>query len=432
MLGLSALFIAQMSFITANNHLVDHSDQAISKADNLLKQFVDAETGVRGYVITGNEVFLEPFLSANESIDPQIHDLETFVSKRSEAVSRLEDISALYHRWLGFSESVIEKKRKHQDVTNIIRSEQDKNIMDDLRRRVADFVLIEGNLRKLRAEKAQETTRAVVYITLLTSLIVGVVLAFTGRKQLLDLSRTYEGALAIRDEFLGIASHELRTPLTSLKLHLQMMERNFRKDGVQSMTPDRVERMLKTSNRQIEILTHLIEDLMDVSRMTNGKLTLDPVNMDLVEMVKDVVEYFSEHLIAVGSKVEIRALSPVVGLWDRERVRQILVNLISNAIKYGSGLPIEIEVTHDERSAILKVIDHGIGIADQDQERIFERFERAVHGSDSISGLGLGLFIVREIVTAQGGTISVKSAPSKGSTFTVQLPLKRTAARSQP
>jgi signal transduction histidine kinase len=239
-------------------------------------------------------------------------------------------------------------------------------------------------------------------------------------------------ALAIRDEFLGIASHELRTPLTSLKLHLQMMDRNFRRDGVQSMTPDRVEKMLKTSNRQIETLTNLIEDLMDVSRITNGKLTLDPVNMDLVEMVKDVVEYFSEHLLAADSKVEIRAQSPVVGLWDRERVQQVIVNLVSNAIKYGSGSAIEIEVTHDDRFATLKVIDHGMGIAEEDQERIFERFERAVRGADSISGLGLGLFIVREIVTAQGGTISVKSVPTKGSTFTVQLPLKRTAARSQP
>jgi signal transduction histidine kinase len=233
-------------------------------------------------------------------------------------------------------------------------------------------------------------------------------------------------ALAIRDEFLGIASHELRTPLTSLKLHLQMMDRNFRRDGVQSMTPDRVEKMLRTSNRQIETLTNLIEDLMDVSRITNGKLTLDPVNMDLVEMVKDVAEYFSEHLLIADSKIEIRAQSPVIGLWDRERVQQVIVNLISNAIKYGSGSPIEIEVTHDDRFATLKVIDHGMGIAEEDQERIFERFERAVCGRDSISGLGLGLFIVREIVTAQGGTISVKSAPSQGSTFTVRLPLRRT------
>jgi signal transduction histidine kinase len=239
-------------------------------------------------------------------------------------------------------------------------------------------------------------------------------------------------ALAIRDEFLGIASHELRTPLTSLKLHLQMMDRNFRRDGVQSMTPDRVEKMLKTSNRQIETLTNLIEDLMDVSRITNGKLTLDPVTMDLVEMVKDVTEYFSEHLLAAESKVEIRAEAPVVGLWDRERVQQVIVNLVSNAIKYGSGSPIEIEVAHDNRFATLKVIDHGMGIADEDQVRIFERFERAVRPTDSISGLGLGLFIVREIVAAQGGTISVQSAPSKGSTFTVQLPLKRTVARSQP
>jgi signal transduction histidine kinase len=208
-----------------------------------------------------------------------------------------------------------------------------------------------------------------------------------------------------------------------------MMDRNFRKDGIQSMTPDRVEKMLKTSNRQVETLTNLIEDLMDVSRISNGKLILEPVNMDLVEMVKDVVEYFSEHLLAANCKVTIQAPLPVVGLWDRERVQQVIVNLVSNAIKYAPGTPLEIEVQADDRTARLKVTDHGPGIAEKDQLRIFERFERAVQGRESASGLGLGLFIVKEIVTAQGGRIWVESTLEKGSTFTVELPLKRSANR---
>jgi CheY-like chemotaxis protein len=200
MIGLSALFIAQMSFITANNHLVDHSDQAISMADNLLKQFVDAETGVRGYVITGRENFLEPYQSSSENTDAQLQELRNFVSDNSGHLSRLDDILALYHRWVTLSENIIKKRHDHQDVTMIADSEQGKNMMDELRKKVGDLVRVEGDLRKARVERAEETTRAVIYVTLLMSLLVGGALAFIGRKQLLGLSQTYEGALAIQTE----------------------------------------------------------------------------------------------------------------------------------------------------------------------------------------------------------------------------------------
>jgi signal transduction histidine kinase len=231
-------------------------------------------------------------------------------------------------------------------------------------------------------------------------------------------------ALAIRDEFLGIASHELRTPLTSLKLHLQMISRNVKKQGLQSIAPARFEKMLDTANRQVENLTKLISDLMDVSRIAGGKLILEPEEMDLVVMLQEVAEYFSEHLATAECRLVLRAPEPLIGLWDRQRVQQVVVNLISNALKYGPGAPIEVEAVRSGGIARLSVRDGGIGIAIEDQERIFERFERAVHGKDSVSGLGLGLFIVKQIVVALGGCIEVESKLGRGSTFTVELPLK--------
>jgi signal transduction histidine kinase len=240
-----------------------------------------------------------------------------------------------------------------------------------------------------------------------------------------EKERELEKALSVRDEFLGIASHELRTPLTSLKLHLQMMDRNVRKEGLHSISPERFDKMLRTSNRQVENLTRLIEDLMDVSRIANGKLQLESETTDLVAIVKEVADYFGEHLSAAGCDFKLDAPEPVIGTWDRHRIQQVIVNLISNAIKYGPGSPILVSVKTENDHAIFSVSDHGIGIAEKDQKRIFDRFERAVHGKSSVSGLGLGLFIVKEILNAQGGTIDVDSESGKGATFKVTLPLNQ-------
>ena len=240
--------------------------------------------------------------------------------------------------------------------------------------------------------------------------------------QTIQKEHELQKALQIRDEFLGIASHELRTPLTSLKLHLQMISRSVHKEGLQNLTSERFEKMLLTSNRQVEVLTRLIEDLMDVSRISNGKLLIEPESVDLVDLVQEVLGYFAENLNGAGCKVSLSVPDKLVEVVDRQRVQQVIVNLISNAIKYGPNAPIDIHLWQNEKKVYFAVKDHGIGIAEGDQERIFDRFERAVHGRSAVSGLGLGLFIVRQIVIAQGGTIAVDSKLGEGSTFTVTLP----------
>jgi signal transduction histidine kinase len=229
-------------------------------------------------------------------------------------------------------------------------------------------------------------------------------------------------ALLIRDEFLGIASHELRTPLTSLKLHLQMVARSVRKEGLASISVERFEKMIHISNKQVDVLTHLIEDLMDVSRITHGKMVLDPEAVDIVALTQEVLEYFSENLLSSGCQIQLDAPDSLVEVIDRQRTQQVIVNLISNAIKYGPHAPIEVKVWQEEKTLSFSVKDHGTGIAEKDKERIFERFERAVESQNAVSGLGLGLFIVKQIVTAQGGTIEVESEVRKGSTFTVKIP----------
>jgi signal transduction histidine kinase len=223
-------------------------------------------------------------------------------------------------------------------------------------------------------------------------------------------------AVQLRDEFISIASHELNTPLTTLKLQLELLLRRAPlPDGAPA--PARTAELL---HRQVDRLTQLVGQLLDVSRIGAGRLELESQDVDLVELVRDVAAHFS----APGVP-EIRLSLPgsaVVGRWDRMRIEQVVTNLISNAIKYGGGKPLSVELGAADGRARLAVRDEGEGIARADHERIFGRFERAT-APGGIPGLGLGLYIARENVAAHGGTIRVESEPGQGATFIVELPL---------
>jgi signal transduction histidine kinase len=228
-------------------------------------------------------------------------------------------------------------------------------------------------------------------------------------------------AIRARDEFLSIASHELKTPLTPLKLQTQMMMKTFTEaDSIEKIPIDKVLRMVQSSNRQITRLSQLIEDLLDVSRINIGKLGLNLEDFDLADLLNDVMEHFS-HQTKDMCKIEIQSCEKVQGSWDRFRLEQVFVNLLTNAFKYGSGKPVKIKLESTPNQARFIIQDHGIGIAKEDQQRIFERFERAV-SSAHFGGLGLGLFISSEIVRAHGGELKVESEVGKGSTFIVELP----------
>jgi signal transduction histidine kinase len=170
-----------------------------------------------------------------------------------------------------------------------------------------------------------------------------------------------------------------------------------------------------------ERLDLLLGQVLDVSRITAGRLQLEPAEVRIDELVREVVERFADSAIAAHSPIEMR-LAAVTSRCDRIRIEQVITNLLSNAIKYGNGKPIEIETSVEDRCAVVRVLDHGIGIAAEDRERIFERFERAQR-TRSFGGLGLGLWISRTIVDASGGKIQATSPAGEGSTFTVWLPL---------
>ncbi|MDI1449804.1 ATP-binding protein [Polyangium sp. 6x1] len=230
-------------------------------------------------------------------------------------------------------------------------------------------------------------------------------------------------AVRARDDFLSIASHELKTPLTPLLLRLESLER------VTARQPDSpyvhtVKSVLDVAKRQLRRLTDLTTDLLDATRIQAGKLSVVREEVDLVEVVRDVCQRFAPHAARVRSPLLVDAPPAVVGFWDRLRIEQVIDNLLSNALKYGPGKPIQIEIGLVDASAVLTVRDQGIGIRAEDHERIFGRFERAV-SERSYGGLGLGLHIVRAIVQTLGGTVCVHSELGEGASFTVTLPLGR-------
>ncbi|MGC3999244.1 MAG: CHASE domain-containing protein [Anaeromyxobacter sp.] len=233
-----------------------------------------------------------------------------------------------------------------------------------------------------------------------------------------DTARLYrdaQDAIRARDEFLSIASHELKTPLTSLALQSDSLRAVARRSKDQGLAGK-----AEVVRRNVERLVRLVASLLDISRITAGRLELELEDVDLAAVAREVAHRFEEEAQRAGCALGLELDGHVVGRWDRLRVDQVVTNLLSNAIKYGQGQPIDVRVSAQADRAVLAVRDHGIGIAPADQPRIFERFERAV-SKRNYGGFGLGLWIVRQLVEAMGGTVRVESAPGQGALFTVEL-----------
>jgi PAS domain S-box-containing protein len=232
-----------------------------------------------------------------------------------------------------------------------------------------------------------------------------------------------EEALRIRDEFLSIASHELKTPLTALQIELFAM-----RELAKPRTDERLCRKLARASRNADRMSRLIEMLLDVSRIASGRLTLRPEPFDLADAITQVAETMRGTAEQTRCEFFSGAAGPIVGTWDRVRVEQVVMNLLSNAFKYGAGAPVSLTASLQESEAVIEVRDHGPGIAAADLSRIFERFERGSPRQDQ-GGLGLGLYVSREIARAHGGSIAARNLPDGGALFTVRLPVDAAAAR---
>jgi signal transduction histidine kinase/CHASE1-domain containing sensor protein len=230
-------------------------------------------------------------------------------------------------------------------------------------------------------------------------------------------------AIASREEFLNIASHELKTPITSMMLQFQSASRMIERENPIVYTPESVNKRVAISSRQLDKMLKLIEEMLDSSRISLGKFELQKTTFDFRKLAKELLERYEEQFRGqdVSVSIDLGPDEEVRFSGDEYRLEQVLSNILNNAIKYGDGSPIAVKFSWDAQEIRLSVKDQGSGISKENLPKIFERYERLVSATN-VSGLGLGLYISKNIVEGHGGEILVKSELGHGSTFEVRLP----------
>jgi signal transduction histidine kinase len=239
-----------------------------------------------------------------------------------------------------------------------------------------------------------------------------------------ELNKTQEElqrSLRMRDDFMSLVAHELRTPLNTLFLETQMRSLQLKRGNLPASTPEQVANMIKRDERQIKAMIRLIDDMLDVSRMKSGTLSIRPGKVELMGLLERVVNDLSLQAAAANSTLQLASHAPVEGIWDEFRIEQVIVNLLTNALRYGGGGTVELSVHQVGCNVRIDVRDHGKGIAPDYIDRIFEPYERGAKAGEP-KGLGLGLYISRQLATSHGGALTVQSTPGEGATFSLLLP----------
>jgi len=225
----------------------------------------------------------------------------------------------------------------------------------------------------------------------------------------------------ISSSFISIASHELKTPITGLKLQAEMAKRMIEKLGPEALTPDRVKKIIDNFYNDVDRLKRLVDDILDISRINTGKLSMKFETLNVDEFMTEVIERMSFNFPKFNQLVNVNMSTPVLAQWDPLRIEQVVTNLIANALRYGNNSEINLMTYIDGGQINISVTDNGPGISETNQKKIFERFECDLDNKTS-SGLGLGLYIANEIIKSHGGQFELRSTLGKGATFTVRLP----------
>jgi signal transduction histidine kinase len=234
-----------------------------------------------------------------------------------------------------------------------------------------------------------------------------------------------QNAVRMRDDFMSMVAHELRTPLNTLFLEAQLRKMQLDRGNTAFFDTAYLQKMVARDKLQVQNMVRLIDDMLDVTRLRNNRLSIRPSEVNLPMLLERVVGNLANQAASSGCSITLHAEQTVIGFWDEFRIEQVVINLLTNALRYGEGKPVDVRMTPLPEGVRIDVRDGGRGISEVDQKRIFGQFERAVaREGDKTGGLGLGLYITHQLVQAHGGSIEVESQPGEGSVFTVRLPLQ--------
>jgi signal transduction histidine kinase len=428
----------QASYLGKVRSWVERSDE-IMRQGHLLEEFAtDAQNDLRGFWFSGFRDFISSSQKSERKFGRTHESLRQLVADNEEQTAQLEKIADVFDKWRGFArqrlKSIPTPEQRHEGMAAFMRRHH--QFTSAIHEASERFMEDESEIRARHANKTQTVSLVSLGATSFLTVLLAVFFALFGRRELVRISRSFSAALqaeketqeklrkavSTRDEFLSIASHELKTPLTSLKLQIQMTKRWLDRDARLPAALDKLNRTVDVSNTQVSRLQRLIDDLLDVSRVGAGKLQYQFEDTDLRALIEDTVERFNEVRAPSNPRIIFTSEDRFPARCDRFRIEQVVTNLLSNAVKYGANKQITVSLEGKDDLARFLVCDNGIGIAKENQDKIFERFERVSGLNRSITGLGLGLFISREIVHAHNGTIRVESEPGLGSVFTVEFP----------
>lgn len=436
--GLLALHSADA--LAASEHMVSHIYAVQAQIHLVESRLADAEDDLRGYLLTGDSSYLAPYTTDGHALTTEIARLRSLTSGDATAQRRISTLEPMVGPLLAAWQHAIDLRAQQQtnEAISLARSEQVQRTLTSTHALLTAMDEAERNAlaAQLRAEASNVTSAHVTIlvataadIALLVALVVLVWHAFIARERHLHMvsaaREAAEEAVAVRDAFLSMASHELRTPIAVLLVNIQLLERHLSRGRWEQ--DERIRQSFAAIHRQMGRLQALISMLLDVSRIERGQLTIARDPLDLVALVRGVVDELrpsaQAHPIEVVLPVDPSPTITILG--DVIRLEQVMLNLLQNAVKYSpEGGSIHVEVRRMADWALVAVTDRGMGISADVLPHVFERFYRAPEAqSEHISGMGIGLYLVREIVALHGGEVTISSEQGTGTTVTVRLPL---------
>jgi signal transduction histidine kinase len=415
------LLYQNLQIINANEKLVDHTTQVKLELKDTLQTVTNAETGQRGYLITGDEKFLPPYKAALPALKKELTDIKALTHDNPEQQKNLAELTKLTQERIAFLAKGINLRKNEGLGTPEINSlmSQGRDTMISIRQTVNKMLTLEDNLLMERQQQTNTSYRRALVTGAIGGLlnIALILLSFyLIRRELMRRNELERN----KDDFISMASHELKTPLTSLNIYTQVALKKL-----DSKKIDEAKKVLAKINDQTDKLVSLVTDLLDISRIETGLLKIEKANFDLNESLTETAESIQQttkkHKIVIKSKLQ----HSVYG--DKYRIYQLVTNLITNAIKYSpNGGSILITTKENKRQAEVTIKDQGIGIDKEHLKKIFDKLYRVTDPKEqTYPGFGIGLYICSEIIRQHNGKIWVESKKNKGSTFHFTLPLAK-------